>query len=442
VNRARLHLSGLEPEHRQERNSTLLWVREGTTKIKRFTRIALVLGLALMAGSCASPPSIARTPTSSPSGESGTGPAERERARVAELTSRGTDFYDVPDPLTFGDRGALIRLQPIQDNEVARVYRVLYHSTSVDSSDVAVSGTIWVPAGTPPAGGFPIVAWAPGNNGSGDPCAYSQYPATHIDYSLLMFQLIKEGYVVAYTDYEGHGTRYPYLFAVGESQTHSLLDGARAARDLLGAAASNRIVVAGHSLGAGAAAATLQYGLRYATGLDIRGAVVLEGGADAETSVASAMAGANVSGVVQGVAGYAAAYPELHPADILTPRALRDIQLLEATCEAVRAFVDRPADEVFAANPLDVASWNKRIEASRVRQLPFPAFFVVAPTSASHVEELRAVAKRLCQTKDSVRFESYPGSDHDSVLQVARRDYFAWIADRFASKPAIGNCGE
>jgi pimeloyl-ACP methyl ester carboxylesterase len=360
-----------------------------------------------------------------------------------ELTFQGTDFYDVPDPLPSGDRGALIRLQTLQDNDVARVYRVLYHSTSVDSSDVAVSGTIWVPAVTPPSGGFPIIAWAPGNNGSGDPCAYSAPDdATRIDYALLMFQLMKEGYAVAYTDYEGHGTRYPYLFAVGESQTHSLLDGARAARDLLGAAASNRIVVAGHSLGAGAAAATLQYGLRYATGLDIRGAVVLEGGADAETSVASAMAGANVSGVVQGVAGYAAAYPELHPADILTPRALRDIQLLEATCEAVRAFVDRPADEVFAANPLDVASWNKRIEASRVRQLPFPAFFVVAPTSASHVEELRAVAKRLCQTKDGVRFEAYPGSDHDSVLQVARRDCFAWIADRFASKPAIGNCGE
>ncbi len=414
--------------------------------LRRSNRYVLVL-VALVAASCAGPksggevarPSIAEVVA--PSGAT-VGPAEHERKHVEELAFQGSGFYDVADPLPAADRGALIRLQTLQDNDVARVYRVLYHSTSVDSSDVAVSGTIWVPAGTPPAGGFPIVAWGPGNNGSGDPCAYSaQHDVTRIDYALLMFELMDEGYAVAYTDYEGHGTRYPYLFAVGESATHSLLDAARAARDLLGAVASDRIVVAGHSLGAGAAAATLQYGPGYATGLDIRGAVVLEGGADAETSVAGAMTGVNVSGVVQGVAGYAAAYPELHPADILTPRALRDIQLLETSCEAVRVFVDRPANEVFAANPLDVASWNKRIEASRVRQLPFPAFFVVAPTSASHVEELRAVSKRLCQTNNAVRFEPYPGSDHDSVLEVARRDYFAWIADRFASKPGIGNCG-
>jgi pimeloyl-ACP methyl ester carboxylesterase len=418
------------------------------------TSIAFVLGLAVLVGSCAGPPSSGRAGTSSapsaapiinprPSASpSEMGRADHEEARAAELEFPGTDFYDVPDPLPLGDRGALIRLQPLQDNEVARVYRILYHSTSVDGTDVAVSGTIWVPAATPPAGGFPIVAWAPGNNGSADPCPYSTPDdATRIDYALLMFELIKEGYVVAYTDYEGHGTRYPYLFAVGESQTHSLLDGARAARDLLGAAASDRIVVAGHSLGAGAAAATLEYGPGYATGLEIRGAVVLEGGVDAETSVAGAMAGVNVSGVVQGVAGYAAAYPELKPADILTPAALQDIQLLESNCEALRAFVDRPADEVFAANPMDVASWNKRIEAGRVSHLPFPAFFVVAPTSPSHVEDVRTVAKRLCQTKNAVRFDPYPGSDHDSVIEVARRDYFAWIADRFAGKPAIGNCG-
>ena len=59
---------------------------------------------------------------------------------------------------------------------------------------------------------------------------------------------MSDGFVVASTDYEGHGTRYPYRDFIGTSGTHSLLDGARA-RDLLGPAASDRIVVAGHSLG-------------------------------------------------------------------------------------------------------------------------------------------------------------------------------------------------
>ena len=422
--------------------------------MKRLTRIALVLWLALTAGSCAGPPSIARPPTSSPSGaapttspqpsasESGTGSAERERARVAELTFQGTDFYDVPDPLTFGDRGALIRLQPLQDNEVARVYRVLYHSTSVDSSDVAVSGTIWVPAGTPPAGGFPIVAWGPGNNGSGDPCAYSaQHDVTRIDYALLMFELMDEGYAVAYTDYEGHGTRYPYLFAVGESATHSLLDAARAVRDLLGTVASNRVVVAGHSMGAYAAAWSLQYGREYAGELDVRGAVALEGGGDVADDIADIMAGDSPGLLVQGVVAWAAAYPDLDPADVLTPRALEVSRGIEASCDAAGSFDSRQTDDVFAANPLDVASWRKQIEASRVRQAPFPVLFVVAPGSVRHVEEIRTVTDRLCRVSKAIQFASYPGTDHDSVVDIAQRDYLDWIADRFAGKPATGNCG-
>ncbi|HEV8697566.1 MAG TPA: lipase family protein, partial [Candidatus Limnocylindrales bacterium] len=167
-----------------------------------------------------------------------------------------------------------------------RVYRVLYHSTSVDGTDVAVSGTVWVPSEPPPSDGYPIVAWGPGNNGSGDPCAYSRAGTPEeIDYNPLMFNFLRAGYVVAYTDYQGHGTRYPYLFAVPESSTHSLLDAARAARDLLGDVASNRVVVAGHSLGADAAAASLQHGRTYAGALDVRGALIVEGGADVADAI-------------------------------------------------------------------------------------------------------------------------------------------------------------
>jgi pimeloyl-ACP methyl ester carboxylesterase len=409
-----------------------------------------------MVGSCTGAPSGSPAPPSSPArsapaispqpsaSPAEVGPAERERARVAELIFQGADFYDVPDPLTFGDRGALIRLLPLQDNGVARVYRVLYHSTSVDSSDVAVSGTIWVPAGKPPAGGFPIVAWGPGNNGSGDPCAYSaQNDVTRIDYALLMFELVKEGYAVAYTDYEGHGTRYPYLFAVGESATNSLLDAARAVRDLLGTVASNRVVVAGHSLGADMAAQTLRVGPDYQGELDVRGAGVFEGGVDVGATVDNATPGSTIANIVQGVAGWSSAYPELHAADLLTTGALADIKSIEASCTAwIDLFGNRPKTETFRTDPADSKAWDKRIEASKVRSVAFPVFFVVAPTSPSHVEDVRAVASRLCRVSDAVRIESYLGADHDSVIQVAQTDYFAWIADRFADKPAIGNCGE
>jgi hypothetical protein len=77
-----------------------------------------------------------------------------------------------------------------------------------------------------------------------------------------------------------------------------------------------------------------------------------------------------------------------------------------------------------------------------VKHAPFPAFFVVAETSASHVQQIRKVAQRLCRVSSAVRFEVYPGTDHDGVLQAALQDYIQWIADRFGGTTAAGNCGE
>jgi pimeloyl-ACP methyl ester carboxylesterase len=420
-------------------------------------RLAVGLVVALVAGSCgeaatgrpdASPPTSSAGPStttapSSPATPPTSGAGAHETDQVARLEFRGNDFYEVPDPLPPGDRGTLIRLQPMRQ-VLHRVYRVLYHSTSVDGTDVAVSGTVWVPSEPPPAGGYPIVAWGPGNNGSGDPCAYSRAGTPEeIDYNPLMFNFLRAGYVVAYTDYQGHGTRYPYLFAVPESSTHSLLDAARAARDLLGDVASNRVVVAGHSLGALAAEATLQHGRDYKGELDVRGALVLEGGDDiGRIRVSDADAPADLN-LIRGIVAWATAYPELDPADLLTPAAVQDAQSLERKCDAASALFDGRLNRyVFAAKPRNVGAWNERIEASWVSQVPFPAFFVVAPTSPAHVQQIHKVAQRLCRVSSAVRFEVYPGTDHDGVLQAALQDYIQWIADRFASLPATGNCDE
>jgi hypothetical protein len=76
-----------------------------------------------------------------------------ESGRVAAIgfDGSGSAFYAGPDPLPPGEPGTLIYLEALSDTSAGRVYRVLYHSRSVlgDDSDVAVSGTIWVP-GTPP----------------------------------------------------------------------------------------------------------------------------------------------------------------------------------------------------------------------------------------------------------------------------------------------------
>src|SRR5947208_10712774 len=55
-----------------------------------------------------------------------------------------------------------------------RAWRVAYRSTSWNSRPTVVTGTITVPPGRPPAGGWTVVSFGHGFGGSADACAPSR----------------------------------------------------------------------------------------------------------------------------------------------------------------------------------------------------------------------------------------------------------------------------
>ena len=60
---------------------------------------------------------------------------------------------------------------------------VLYRSRADNGSTIAVSGSITVPNGNAPKGGWPIITWAHGTTGIADICrAHAQPGALLIDY--------------------------------------------------------------------------------------------------------------------------------------------------------------------------------------------------------------------------------------------------------------------
>src|SRR3954466_6299907 len=67
-------------------------------------------------------------------------------------------FYLLPSPLPAGDPGALIRWAPMPAPVGLRTWRILYHSTALDGSDVAVSGVVFAPDQPAPPDGFPLLA--------------------------------------------------------------------------------------------------------------------------------------------------------------------------------------------------------------------------------------------------------------------------------------------
>jgi hypothetical protein len=391
-------------------------------------------------------------------------PTWPEAGRAAQVEFRGRDFYAIPYPLASGGSGALVYVQRIADHVNGRVYRVLYHSRSVSDRDVGVSGTIWIPESSPPAGGYRIVSFAMGNDGSGDKCAMSRNDVGSINasYGDLMSLLLGDGYVVAYTDYEGLGTSDPYPFAVLESAAHNMLDAARAARDLLGSAASNRIVLFGESSPGGDAAATAgELAADYAPDLDIRGVIGADGGGgDHEAALREFIAAdtltasPNATGLIQAIAGYSIAFPELHPEDVLTPLGLEDMSHVDTTCwtEFAGIVSGQSAADVLAIDPLDVPAWARRIRAMTVTEAPYPTLLLATGTLEPGATDLRAAAARFCRGNDAVLFRDYPtalvgardvgGDPYRGVYVVSWPDTGPWIADRFAGVAATGNCRE
>jgi pimeloyl-ACP methyl ester carboxylesterase len=173
--------------------------------------------------------------------------------------------------------GHMLRTEPLDAARglamAGEQFRILYSSTNgMDGkTPVAVSGAYFAPKGTPPAGGWPLVAWAHGTTGIADVCAPSWTARTKRDADYLNTWLA-QGYAIVATDYQGLGTPGPHPYLAVRPEAYSVLDSVRAALKGFPNIA-NQIVIIGQSQGGGAAFATAGIAPFYAPELHIRGTV-------------------------------------------------------------------------------------------------------------------------------------------------------------------------
>jgi pimeloyl-ACP methyl ester carboxylesterase len=190
----------------------------------------------------------------------------------------GLAFYKPPKPLPGGKHGALIWARKLSGGAAlkggASNKLILYRSTGVDGKATAVSGSVAIPKGKAPKGGWPVITWAHGTTGIADQCAPSRDGANKLSsyaYPLLQ-RWLKAGYAVVRTDYTGLGTPGDHPFLIGRPEGESVLDAVRAARSLdkrLG----KRVAIAGHSQGGQAALFAASLAPKYTPDLKIRGTV-------------------------------------------------------------------------------------------------------------------------------------------------------------------------
>lgn len=181
----------------------------------------------------------------------------------------GLDFYQPPSPLP-GRNGDVIWASQLSSVSNGRIWQVLYRSQSTNGDPIAVSGWMGVPDSPRPSDGFPLVAFGHGTTGLGDQCAPTRR-SNPTETIALLEDFLRRGYAVAATDYEGLGTPGLHQYLVGPSQSHSLLDSARAANRFAGA--GEQVVLFGHSQGGHAVILANETASSYAPELDIVGTI-------------------------------------------------------------------------------------------------------------------------------------------------------------------------
>lgn len=327
--------------------------------------------------------------------------------------------------------------------------RVVYTSTSgIDGSTQRVSGTIFAPEGSAPEGGWPIIAYGHGTTGVLNDCGPSTDPEL-LGSSQIVAALVRSGYVVAVSDYQGlglDGTYHPYLDA--RTVGNNLIDSVRAARKLV-PGTSTRWASFGGSQGGQAAWAANELARSYGAGLDMVGSVSLVPAADI-TGLAAAAADGTLTDdqkpLLQWVlVGLSQAHPELDLDDYRRGIVAEKWDELSA-CGGVLA-ADRTSlaaqigdDDLRPATPEATA-----VLEGYLREMSLPKSPAAAPMLVIYGGEDTLISQAWtdtaigagCAAGDTIQYVLQPNSGHADIDGAAA---FGWLGDRFAGTEAVNFC--
>lgn len=393
----------------------------------------VVIGIAIALAACAAQPSASTVPSASAS-------ASASASRPALSGIAPTDFYHpAPDLVAAAEPGQMIDALEIKAPAGVRAWIVVYGSTGLDGTAVAVSGMILAPA-KPAIGGYPVVAFAHGTTGIADECAPSREGFEGVSG---VVDLVRRGYVITATDYEGLGTDGIHPYLVGISEGRSVLDSIRAAQDLPEAGAAAQAVVIGISQGGQAALWAAQLAPSYAPGLDLLGAMAgspptdmlaLERWAFGEAAagrLAPVRAPLLLFGVWNDVYGL--------PLDFLTDEGRASALHGREACNASNI-----SGTPYLTDPAQLPDWSQRlVENSPGGVRTDVPMLVVSPLEDELVQYDTQVSgvELMCAVGDTIELRSVTGGHVASfVTPSAWRAITDWIADRFAGVAPVSTC--
>jgi pimeloyl-ACP methyl ester carboxylesterase len=368
-------------------------------------------------------------------------------------------FYAAPSPLPASSPGWVLRHRPLTGTmalpAAARSTLVLYRSSDPHGRPIAVSGSVSLPPGTPPAGGWPVITWTHGTTGIAPVCAPSldRPGGPEHDYitriAALLDAFLRAGFAIVATDYQGLGAGDFHPFLQGVPNARNALDMIRAARELE-PTLSPRFGILGHSQGGHAALFTAAEAPRHAPELELVGGVAMAPGSQIAARLAAVMAAPQAElalpYVLYVLQSYATTFPEVDLARILTPEAMARLPELRVQCMThaltATSWATAIARDQFrrdaALGPfLAVAARNE--PGGLPIRVPVMVMQGAADATVRPADTDRTV-RRLCGNGVALEYRTFPGVDHDGVMASGAEVAIAWMRARFSGTPAGGNC--
>jgi len=330
--------------------------------------------------------------------------------------------------------------------------RLLYSSTDgLDGKDLtAVSGVLFLPEGSSPSGGWPLMAWTHGTVGIADICAPSWNGRQQQDRDHLEFWL-KNGYAVVASDYQGLGTAGTHPYLATRPAAYSNLDIIRAVQSA-DFPVSKKVVLFGQSQGAGAAVATASYATDYAPDVKIVG-LIATGVPYFSPKAMIALQESRPRDRVDPMLGYnmlaLSLVQRIDPDFILTDYVSDDVlpiaQSVENTCHKdVKARVIREKltyDRTFKKEPSKplVAAFSRM--GYPTLKLPIPTFIGTGGKDKDTPPRMQAaLVKNACDAGSNIVAKLYPELDHRAVVPGSTSDTLPFVKSIFAGETVEGNC--
>jgi hypothetical protein len=330
----------------------------------------------------------------------------------------------------------------------AKYARVVYHSTNGDTgAPTVVSGSVFVPDGSPPDGGWPAVVVAHGTTGIQQPCAPS-LSTDLIGQATVVSGFLRAGFAVAFPDYQGLGADGIHPFPDSRTAGLNVIDAMRALRATF-PDVSARWAAIGHSQGGGAVWAANEQANRYAPELKLVGTVALAPSADITGLVDQAAKGTltedQTLALQWSLVSLNRLHPELNLDDYRRGAAAKDWDALSG-CSGMELLARGDASAEVGPFDLSPATPEAADVLRRLlAQWALPQRPLSAPMSVIYGSDDPLIApesttdaiRRACAMGDVITWREEPGKGHTD-LKVS--DQFNWLAQRFAAQPVTSDC--